>query len=81
MTIEEEIAEYCRRRNAAVSGPLNDFMTFAKNEGKPFPSEEVAEIAYHKCRTAIMTLPEDMRLASKRWLNERNYEDMYQAKQ
>lgn len=70
----ENIKEFLAGRNKAVSGSFDDFMKYSNEQGVSFSRPEVAEIAYHKCRTAIRTLSTEMRQASHEWLVTRGYE-------
>lgn len=66
-------AEAIAARDKACAGSLEEFRAYARAQGQVM-HPEAEEIAYHKCRTAIRTLPENIRLASDRWLRSRNYE-------
>ena len=39
--------------------------------GVPCPSREVLEVMMHKARTAVVSLPMEARIYSKRWLTQR----------
>jgi hypothetical protein len=69
------IEDYCVERDKAVGGSFEDFKIFAAKQGQQFTSDEVAEIAYHKCRTAITSMPNEIRNGSKSWLLERGCTD------
>ena len=61
-------------RDAAVKGTLEEFTTCAIRKGQVASDPKVYEIMYHKCRTAITSLPEDMRQASHKWLIDNGYQ-------
>jgi hypothetical protein len=63
---------YIAERNAALQGSLADFKVWADRWGVKTDYADVPEIVYHKLRTAVPSLPMEMRSASKRWLIERN---------
>ena len=46
---------------------------FLVSQGR-YKSPEQEEITLHKMRTAITTMPEEMRAASKAWLEERGHQ-------
>jgi hypothetical protein len=73
MTIQS-INEYCARRDAALLGDLDCFIAFAESQGNAFSTRLSAEITQHKMRTAVVTLPIELRRASWRWLTERGYQ-------
>lgn len=81
MTDKEIIAEFVRaRREVLLSmdlGRLKDF--FEQNGGKGSladATDEIWEMALHKARTGAKDLPFEERMASKRWLAERNLSSM-----
>jgi len=69
-----DLAKFLQDRNKAVVGSLDEFIAWAKTQGTEFSSREVAEISYHKCRTAILALGKDVRHSSHEWLICRGYE-------
>lgn len=77
MTQQKQIRAYCAKRDAAVSSTLDDFIKFSAEQGQAFSSRQIAEIAQHKMRTAIEALPDDMRSASKQWLEAHGYESWH----
>ena len=77
MTISEqakaEIAAFVKERNEVLlSGDVDRVISFHEkhNPGVSFPTREIAEMAMHKARTAVKTLPFAERLKSKRWLRD-----------
>jgi hypothetical protein len=46
------------------------------NPGIKFPSREIAEVAMHKARTAVVTLPKEERQKSKAWLKQHGMDTM-----
>lgn len=70
----EDLTEFLSERNKAVGGTFEEFLVYSTKQGVQFSRPEVAEISYHKCRTAITTLPTEVRQASHSWLLERGYE-------
>lgn len=80
MTPEQhkEIEAYNERRNAIlIKGNLNEVEALlAENSGMKPSSREVTEIMLHKCRTAVLKLPIELRKASKQWLAERGMKSL-----
>lgn len=70
----DDLKEFLEARNKAVAGSFDDFIKYSDEQGMIFSRPEVAEIAYHKCRTAIKTLSIEVRQASHEWLISRGYE-------
>ena len=62
-----DVADYFRLRDAAVLAGGQEFHRFLVSQGR-YKSPEQEEITLHKMRTAITTMPEEMRAASKAWL-------------
>jgi hypothetical protein len=67
-----DIADYFRLRDAAVLAGGEEFHRFLVNQCR-YKSPELEEITLHKMRTAITTMPSEMRAASKAWLEERGH--------
>lgn len=69
----DEIAAFVRERDEALfSGDVDRVLAFhAKHNPGSSMSREIAEVAMHIARTAILTLPDADRQASRRWLAER----------
>lgn len=77
MSDTDDIKAYVKERDAIVGNPsisIPEFMAWSKKQGCNFSNEISAEIALHKLRTASANLPMEMRLASDKWLKERDYE-------
>lgn len=70
----EDFKTWKANRDQAISGSLENYIKYAKEQGVYFSSTEVAEIAYHKSRTAITSLSPEVRAASDKWLKDHNYE-------
>ena len=76
-TTDFDFDAWLTERNALLRAAFN-FETMkaymAKySPGFPLVSEQVAEITFHKSRTAMLALPREVRQASKAWLSERGY--------
>jgi hypothetical protein len=71
-----EAIAYCNERDTALMTGVDALIAFVRKHGKEFPSPHVAEIALHQMRTAVLSLPPEMRAASYRWLVERGYETL-----
>lgn len=69
-----DLETFLEERNKACSGSFEDFMAYSSREGILFSTNLVAEIAYHKCRTAIKSLSTELRQSSDEWLTSRGYE-------
>jgi len=67
-----DIADYFRLRDAAVLAGGEEFHRFLVSQSR-YKSPELEEITLHKMRTAITTMPNEMRAASKAWLEERGH--------
>jgi hypothetical protein len=76
MITDAEFEFWKAERNKAIGGTLNEFTAYAIKHGQIPSDPEIYEISYHKCRTALMSLPIEIRQASKDWLNQRGYTDM-----
>lgn len=74
MTDKEELAKFVAERNRAAMGTLQDWKDYANKRNVKFTSDKPLEISYHKCRTAIMALPGNIRMQSHEWLITRGYE-------
>jgi len=64
------------RDEVLLSDDLGRVWAFMRkyNPALPEPSSrEVMEIALHKARTGALSLPVELRRASKKWLTERGY--------
>lgn len=71
MTLESEA--WKAERDKAVSGTLEEFIAYSIKMGQIASDTKVYEIMYHKCRSAIATLPTEMRQASHNWLFDHGY--------
>jgi hypothetical protein len=74
--LNDEITKFNAERDAIlISGDLDAMLAFVRRQRPDFTptSPEVLEIMLHKGRTAVRSLPMEMRSASKRWLVERGY--------
>jgi hypothetical protein len=69
-----DIAAYVAERDVAFNAGFAEFIVFAAMHGQNFPSSEVAEIAFHKCRTASTGVRAELRDESDQWLRDRGYE-------
>jgi hypothetical protein len=75
MAEDWETAAYNKRRDEVLAQDnLPAFIVFAAAHGTRFSNQHVAEIAMHKARTAIPTLPAELRTRSKKWLLAQGYE-------
>jgi hypothetical protein len=74
---DADLAAYVAERDAAFNAGFAEFIVFAAMHGQTFSDTEVAEIAFHKCRTASMgvrsELRSELRSESDLWLTERGY--------
>jgi hypothetical protein len=66
-----EVRAFVKRRNRALLSGLGATIRFARKQGIEFPNREVAELAFHKMRTAVRSLPLEIRRASHAWLKAR----------
>lgn len=67
------------RDEVLISGDITKMMEFHNRyhpELEPMKDPEIAEVALHKSRTAVTSLPIEMRRASKAWLMENGYQSM-----
>lgn len=73
--LREEIKAFNDKRDAVLlKGDLDEVeaLSSENTNGKMKPtSREVTEIMLHKCRTAVKSLPIELRQASKKWLLDR----------
>lgn len=69
----EEFTQLIIERDRAVAGTFEEFKTYAIKMGQVPNHPESLEIMYHKCRTAVLSLPDEVRKASHSWLIERGY--------
>jgi hypothetical protein len=75
MKATADIEEYNRERDKVLlTANAPEFVRWAESKGVIFSSPAVAEIAYHKMRSACAHLPLDIRMASDKWLRDHNYE-------
>lgn len=79
--IRESIANYCRKRNAAVIAAVRDgnvepLKRLAEKSDQPVPNDYVLLISAHKMCLAITTMPEDLQAKSRRWLKERGFDEV-----
>jgi hypothetical protein len=75
--VKEQIAAACRERDAVlVSGDLDKLLAMVRRSRPDFVpmGRDVLEVMLHKARTAVVSLPAELRGASKAWLLERGYE-------
>lgn len=70
----DEFQQWLVERNKAVAGTLEEFTEYSIRMGKTASDPKVYEIMYHKCRTAITSLPTDVRQTSHSWLLDNSYE-------
>lgn len=70
---DQQFEEWKAERDKAVSGTLEEFTLYSIKMNQIANSPEVYEIMYHKCRSAITSLPTDMRQASHSWLLDHGY--------
>jgi hypothetical protein len=74
---EIRIALFNAERDAMLlAGDLDALLAFTRRQRPDFvpTNRHVLEIMLHKARTAVYSLPMEVRSASKRWLLERGYE-------
>jgi len=53
---------------------FKEFKQYALEHGTTFSSDEVAQIAFHKCITGSLGVKEEYREQSHQWLISRGYE-------
>jgi hypothetical protein len=71
-----EVPEYVRDRDAVMeNGTVQNMLEFYKKHhpDAQIPSYQVAEIAFHKARTASTNISMQKRLISDAWLKNRGY--------
>lgn len=73
---DPDLSAYVAERDAAFNAGFAEFIVFAAMHGQAFSAPEVAEIAFHKCRTASIGVRSELRGESDRWLRERGYESL-----
>lgn len=74
--LEYEIRKYNAERDAVLlEGDLDELLAFVRKQRPDFVpiDRHVLEIMLHTSRTAVCTMPMEVRSASKRWLLERGY--------
>lgn len=71
----EQLRAYLIARNDILAkGDPDALMQFMLDWKLPVPSNRyAAEVTLHKARTGAVSLPRELRVASKRWLTERGY--------
>jgi len=74
MKTRETIAEYTKERDAMVMASLEEFMAWSARRGYKFANQNSAQIAQHRMRSSIKSLPLDVQLASDKWLRDHGYE-------
>src|SRR5262245_48804037 len=75
-SLEARIRAHNAKRNAALIAGLDAVIAFSAENGMRFSDREAAEVVMHKMRTAVVTLPRELRQASYRWLVERGLETL-----
>jgi len=70
---DEDIAAFVNKRDAAIKAGFAEFMVYAAEQGVTFSRREVAEAAFHKCRTGITSLDMNLRLESDTWLKAHGF--------
>lgn len=70
---DEEFTQWKAERDKAIAGTYEEFKSYAIKMGQVPSNPEAFEIMYHKCRTALIFLPKEVRQASHIWLVERKY--------
>jgi hypothetical protein len=73
-----EIERYNRKRNAMLMQRDPDaLIVFMRKHRLPVPSSRAAaELTMHKSITSVVSLPLEVRKASKQWLTERGYHSL-----
>ena len=75
--LKEQITAFNRERNAILlGGDLDKLLEMVRRSRPDFVpmDRHILEIMLHKTRTAVGSLPAELRAASKAWLVERGYE-------
>jgi hypothetical protein len=72
------LKHYVLERNAMLLQRDPDaLIAFMKKHKLPRPrSRDAAELTLHKTITSAVSLPDDVRRASKQWLTERGYQSL-----
>ena len=73
----DEIAKFTAERDAMLlKGDLDEVLAFVRRDHPDYVpmNRHVLEVMLHKSRTAVHSLPMEVRTASKRWLIERGYQ-------
>jgi hypothetical protein len=73
----DEIAKFNAERGAILlKGDLDDVLAFVLRQEPDYVpmNRHVLEIMLHKSRTAVASLPMEVRAASRSWLIERGYQ-------
>lgn len=78
--IRDSIANYCRKRNAAVIAAVQDgnvepLKHLAEKSDQPMPSDYVLLVSAHKMCLAIPTIPEELQAKARKWLKEHGFEE------
>jgi hypothetical protein len=73
---DQEFEDWKTERNIAIGGTFEEFKTYAIKMGQVPTHPEAMEIMYHKCRTALTILSDEVRQESHKWLLERGYQSM-----
>lgn len=73
---DQEFNAWKAERDKAVGGTLEDFIAYSNKMGQRPSGPLVYEIMYHKCRTALTSIPPHQREASEQWLTSRGYKSM-----
>lgn len=77
---KEAIADYCRKRDAAViaavrDGDIEPMKHLAEKADAHIPSDYVIMISAHKMCVNITTMPEELQEKSRKWLKEHGYDE------
>ena len=70
---DEEFAQWKAERDAVAAGTFEEFKAYSIKMGLVPSNPESLKIMYHKCRTAITSLSDEIRQASHEWLTEQGY--------
>lgn len=78
--IRESIANYCRKRDAAVIAAVRDgnvelMKHLAEKADTMMPNDYVLLVSAHKMCLAITTMPEELKEKSRRWLKGNGYKE------